>query len=86
MGASQFLLGIGMVLAQSLFGAGNTRFVMWVELTCHVFCLVPLSYVLGIVLDFGLAGIWSAGAVYMFSVASLMFYKFREGKWKHIKI
>jgi Na+-driven multidrug efflux pump len=52
----------------------------------HFFCLVPLAYVLGIVLNLGLVGIWGSAAVYILLLATAMSYKFREGKWKLIKI
>ena len=42
-----------LVLTQALFGAGNTKFVMFVEFGLHFFCLVPLAYLFGIVLGWG---------------------------------
>ncbi|MBM4388710.1 MAG: hypothetical protein FJ088_13285, partial [Deltaproteobacteria bacterium] len=86
MGGAHFLLGIGMILAQALYGAGNTKYVMWVEMFLHFFCLVPLSYFLGIYIDLGLTGIWVAGAIYLFLVSAAMVWKFREGKWKEIRL
>ena len=85
-GAVESLLGFGMVLAQALFGAGNTRFVMKVEITLHTVCLVPLSYFLGITLNLKLAGIWLAAIIYMVALAAIMTWKFRSGTWKQIKI
>ena len=31
---------------------------MWVEITLHFFCLVPLAYLFGIVLGWGVLGVW----------------------------
>jgi Na+-driven multidrug efflux pump len=86
MGACTPLIAVGMILTQALFGAGNTRFVMFAELILHFTCLVPLAYLLGIRLDLGLVGLWTAGATYIVLLASTMSFKFRLGDWKAIKI
>ncbi len=80
------LLGFGLVLAQALFGAGATRFVMKVEIVLHTLCLVPLSYLLGVVLDFKLVGLWVAALLYVVALAVIMTWKFRGGSWKQIRI
>jgi Na+-driven multidrug efflux pump len=85
-GSIEFMLGFGMVLAQALFGAGNTMFVAVAELALHVGCLVPLSYLLGVALDFKLVGIFAAAVVYIAGLAVVMTWKFKAGSWKHIKI
>jgi putative MATE family efflux protein len=86
MGACGPLIAMGMILTQALFGAGNTRFVMKVELTLHFGVLLPTAYGLGVVLDMGLLGVWMAAAVYAALLASIMAWKFRQGEWKTIKI
>jgi Na+-driven multidrug efflux pump len=75
-----------MILTQALFGAGNTRFVMIVELILHFTCLVPLAWLFGITLHFGLIGIWAAGVIYVLLLAGIMTLKFRSGDWKKIAI
>jgi Na+-driven multidrug efflux pump len=86
MGIATPLIATGMILTQALFGAGNTRFVMIAELVLHFFCLVPLAYALGILVQFGLIGIWSAALAYAVLLTSVMIWKFRSGDWKTIKI
>ena len=86
MGICTPLIAVGMILTQALFGAGNTRFVMVVELILHFLCLVPLAWLLGIKLGFGLMGIWSAAVTYIVFLTSLMVWKFASGDWKTIKI
>lgn len=86
MGICTPLIAVGMILTQALFGAGNTRFVMIVELLLHFLCLVPLAWLLGITFGFGLPGIWGAAAVYVVLLTAVMVVKFRSGDWKAIRI
>jgi MATE family, multidrug efflux pump len=86
MGLCTPFIAVGMILTQALFGAGNTRYVMVVELILHFTCLVPLAWLMGITLDNGLLGVWSAGATYVVMLAVLMTWKFWLGDWKKIKL
>jgi Na+-driven multidrug efflux pump len=80
------LIVAAMVFTQALFGAGNTRFVMWVEFTLHFTCLVPLAYFFGVVIGWGIMGTWVAAGVYVVLLAMIMGWKFNEGSWKAIQI
>jgi len=86
MGICTPLIAVGMILTQALFGAGNTRFVMIVELILHFTCLVPLAWWLGITLELGLVGIWSAAVVYVIALTAVMVWKFSRGDWQGIRI
>jgi len=86
MGIATPLIATGMILTQALFGAGNTRFVMVVELCLHFLCLVPLAWILGITLGFGLWGIWAAACVYVVLLTGIMLQKFSSGDWQAIRI
>jgi MATE family multidrug resistance protein len=86
MGICTPVIAVAMILSQALFGAGNTLFVMVVELILHFTCLVPLAWLLGITLDRGLVGIWSAAITYIVLLAITMTAKFAKGDWKTIKI
>jgi Na+-driven multidrug efflux pump len=86
MGICTPLIAVGMILTQALFGAGNTRFVMIVELVLHFTCLVPLAWLLGITFGFGLPGIWGAAVVYVVLLTGVMTHKFWRGDWQAIKI
>lgn len=86
MGLATPLIAVGMILTQALFGAGNTRFVMIVELILHFCCLVPLAWLLGITFNVGLVGIWTAALVYVVLLTSVMVWKFKSGDWKTIKL
>ncbi|MFT5432289.1 MAG: MATE family multidrug resistance protein [Myxococcota bacterium] len=80
------IIAVGMILMQSLFGAGETLYVMVVELVLHFFCLVPVAYLFGIYLDGGLLGIWGAALAYTALLTSAMVWKFRSGTWKDRRI
>lgn len=86
MGICTPVIAVAMILSQALFGAGNTIFVMVVELILHFTCLVPLAWLLGITLDYGLVGIWSAAITYILFLALTMTWKFAKGDWKSIEI
>jgi putative MATE family efflux protein len=74
------------VLTQALFGAGNTKFVMFVEFGLHFFCLVPLAYLCGVVMGWGVLGVWMGAFAYIILLCTIMTWKFAEGTWKEIRI
>jgi Na+-driven multidrug efflux pump len=80
------VIAAAMILTQALFGAGETRYVMFVELGLHFGCLVPLAWILGMVLGYGLVGVWTAVAVYAVALAGLMAARFAAGGWKKLKV
>lgn len=86
MGACGPCIAAGMILTQALFGAGNPRFVMIVEVLLHFLVLLPVAYLLGVVLDLGLLGVWSSAAIYVVLLTAIMAVKFREGSWKSITL
>jgi putative MATE family efflux protein len=75
-----------LVLTQALFGAGNTKFVMFVEFGLHFFCLVPVAYLCGIVIGWGVIGVWMGAFAYIILLCGIMGWKFAEGAWKEIQI
>jgi MATE family multidrug resistance protein len=86
MAAIESLMAAALVFTQALFGAGNTKFVMWVEIVLHALCLIPLAYLFGITLEGGLFGAWMAVVTYIVLLALIMGWKFREGSWKKIQV
>ncbi len=86
MGIFTPMIAVGMILTQALFGAGNSFFVMVVELVLHFTCLVPLAWLLGITFGFGLIGIWGAAVIYVLLLTAIMSWKFWRGDWKKIRI
>ncbi len=72
----------GLIFTQALYGAGQTRFVMTIELFLHFTCLVPLAYVFAVVWEWGFMGCWWATLVYVSSLALATGWRFASGKWK----
>jgi putative MATE family efflux protein len=86
MGLATPVIATAMILTQALFGSGNSRFVMIVELILHFTCLMPLAWMLGMTFHGGLPGIWSSAIVYIVVLAGAMVWKFAGGGWKTTKI
>ncbi|WP_394823380.1 MATE family efflux transporter [Pendulispora albinea] len=86
MGIMTPIIAVAMILSEALFGAGNPKFVAVAQFLLVFFCLLPVSYVLGIVLHLGLLGIWMAACIYAGLAAVVMTLKFRAGAWKKIRL
>jgi MATE family multidrug resistance protein len=84
LGFVQAFAGIALVLSQSLQGAGNTRFVMLVELLVCGTLYLPVVYVLGLRTRLGLIGAWTGEFLYWTALAAIMIRKFARGGWKRI--
>lgn len=85
LGPVQVFAGFALVLSLSLQGAGNTRYVMGIEILCVTFYL-PTVYFLGLRTPLGLVGAWTGEYVYWIVLAIAMIWKFRTGSWKTIKL
>lgn len=80
------IVATALVLAQALYGAGESRFVMMVEGGLHFTCLVPLAYLFAIVMDQGLLGCWMAAGVYGLGLVIAVVLKFRGTGWTTLEI
>ncbi len=86
MGVVTPVIAVAMILTQALFGAGDTLFVMIVELILHFFCLVPLAWGMAVWMDLGIIGLWAAAVIYIVALAIVMTLKFHWGSWKKIRL
>ena len=84
--ASMPMMAAGLILSQALYGAGANNYVMVVEASLHAGVLVPLSWLLGPWLGFGLMGVWTAGAVYVTGLGVAMVIKFASRGWRSIRL
>jgi putative MATE family efflux protein len=74
---------ISFVLPAGLKGAGDAKYTMVTTLIGMWLFRITLGYLLGIVLKFGLAGVWLGMVIDWMVRGSLYFIRFRSGKWKH---
>jgi putative MATE family efflux protein len=79
-------LVVGLVLSQALYGAGANTYVMVVEGVLHFGVLVPLSWLLGPRLGWGLEGVWLAAALYTDLLGLAMAGKFLGKRWRTIRL
>jgi Na+-driven multidrug efflux pump len=84
MGIITPIIAVAMILSEALFGAGNTKFVAAAQFCLVFMLLVPAAWVLGVKLEIGLNGMWTAAASYCTGAAIVMTLKFRGGGWKKI--
>jgi putative MATE family efflux protein len=77
----QIPLAATMILAGSLRGAGQTRWVMYVTIIGTWFVRVPVAYLFGVYYGYGIFFIWLAMPVDWAVRAILMLAKFYRHKW-----
>ncbi|MFQ5714767.1 MAG: MATE family efflux transporter [Candidatus Scalinduaceae bacterium] len=79
-------LAIYMVYAGGLRGAGDTLSPMIVTIVGTLCFHLPVAYIFGIVLEWGLAGIWFGAALDWILRSIAVYVLFRLGRWKKIKV
>jgi MATE family multidrug resistance protein len=80
------MMVVGLILSQALYGAGANLYVMIAEGLLHLGVLVPLSWLLGPKLGFGLEGVWAAAVVYVYGLGLAMGIKFLGRGWRKIQL
>jgi len=69
-----------------LRGAGDTRFPMYVQLGLAWMIFIPLVYVFGSLLEWGVYGAWMAGLVFIVLLGIAMFLRYAAGGWTKIRV
>jgi MATE family multidrug resistance protein len=85
-GVAQIFYSSGIIFANALQAGGATVYVMWVEILTHWVIFLPLTYLFGIVLGWGVAGAWLALPVYIVAYSGMNFLKFRSSGWIRVKL
>lgn len=70
-----------LVIISALRASGDAVFPVMVGITIMWGVLVPLAYVLGIVMEFGLVGFWVAMLVDEWIRAGIMFFRWKNKRW-----
>jgi MATE family multidrug resistance protein len=69
-----------------LKGAGDTRFIMWsIGLATLLVMFLPLTLIVEFT-DWGLFACWSTLTLYVISLFSVTLLRYRQGKWKKIRV
>lgn len=77
---------IGIVLAGSLRGAGDTRFPMITTGLAMWVIRLPVAWFLGITLELGLAGVYFGWVLDSFVLGLLSWLRYRTGSWKSRRV
>ncbi|HLG29332.1 MAG TPA: MATE family efflux transporter [Candidatus Brocadiales bacterium] len=79
-------LAIYMVYSGGLRGAGDTLSPMLVTIVGTLCFHVSLAYLFGIVLGWGLGGVWFGAALDWICRSIAVYILFRRGRWKRVKV
>jgi len=85
-GSGFIFYGIGMVMIQSLNGAGDTRTPTWINFVGFWLFQIPLAYYFVTFTDWGLNALFVAIPIAETSIAVMAFIIFRQGTWKKVKV
>ena len=80
------LVAFGVVLAGSLRGAGDTRYPMFSTGLTMWLVRLPLAYLFGITLAFGLAGIYLGWFADSIVLGTANYLRYRTGRWKERRL
>lgn len=70
----------------ALRGAGDTRYPLLTSFTGLYGIRLPLSFLLGFVLPYGLIGVWASLVVEYWCRAAIISVRFRGGRWKALRV
>lgn len=85
-GIAQVAYGSGIIISNALQAAGDTLFVMYLEIITHWFIFLPVSYVIGVTFGKGIVGAWMALPIYIAMYTTVAWVKFQSGSWKTLKV
>jgi multidrug resistance protein, MATE family len=77
---------LGLVLMNSLLGAGDNRRVMAISVLLQWGLFLPVAYLVGPVLGLGLVGVWGAQAGYRALQTTAFAMMWHRGSWANIKL
>ena len=82
----QIPLALTMVLAGSLRGAGDTRFIMWATTAGMWGVRVPLAFIFGLWLQLGVFYVWTAMIADWTIRMGLLLWRYQSERWKQIQV
>ncbi|MGI6209908.1 MAG: MATE family efflux transporter [Anaerolineae bacterium] len=84
--ASQPFMAIAQVLAGSLRGAGDTRFPMYSTALGVWLVRLPMGYLFGPVVGWGLAGLYISNVLDAIARSIAQYWRYRSGRWRGIEV
>jgi MATE family multidrug resistance protein len=85
-GLGILLDGLGLVLMHALLGAGATGLVMKVSVGFQWLLFLPVAYVLGPMLGYGLTAVWLGMTLYRSLQTGVFWVAWERRDWVHIKL
>ncbi|MCP9471957.1 MAG: MATE family efflux transporter [Nitrospira sp.] len=82
----QIPLALTMVLAGSLRGAGDTRFILWATTVGMWGVRVPLAFIFGIWLKLGVVYVWMAMIADWSVRMALLWWRYQSERWRAIQL
>ena len=79
-------MAYGMVLSQSLNGAGDTKTPTLINIVCFWIVEIPLAYTLAHLLNWGPPGVFWSVAISETLLAIIAVFVFRRGRWKTVRV
>src|SRR5438445_9568970 len=79
-------VGVFFAIDGALRGAGDTRFPLMTSLSGIYGIRLPLSFIFGFILSWGIVGIWIPLVIEYWYRAAVISNHFRRGKWKTLKV
>lgn len=80
-GGSLVFEAVHTVLAGALLGAGEARKVMWITAGVQWGAALPAAWLAGVVLEFGLTGVWATLAGFRLLAALMFGWVWERGQW-----
>ena len=85
-GATIAMEAVGVVIMHALLGAGDVHRVMRISISCQWLFFLPLAYLIGPVLGYGLLSVWIFNIVYRAVLAGTFALLWQRGGWSEIKV
>ena len=77
---------VSMILLSGLQGAGAAQMVAKISVGLQWLLFLPLAYVVGPYLGYGLLGVWAWFIIYRLITTIIYAGVWQFGKWQHIKV
>ncbi len=78
--------GFGMVMINSLNGAGDTATPLKINIVCYWMLEIPLAYILAIYSGMGEIGVFYSILIAEVAMTATAMYFFKRGKWKTVEL